>query len=77
MVTKSLITPAELTVMHGLCMGLTARKIASVMFVSEHSVRNHAYVTRQKLGVHTNCQAVLLLIKKGWIDLNHRCFSNF
>ena len=54
------LTPREIQVMTLLAEGITTREIASTLFISASTVRNHIQNILHKLDVHTRLEAVML-----------------
>lgn len=52
------LTPREVEVLRLQAEGLAYKQIAARLHVSEHTVNNHLYSVRQKLGVHTAIEAI-------------------
>jgi FixJ family two-component response regulator len=59
-------TPTDPTL---LAQGLSNREIASALFISEHTVRNHLGHVFSKLGVSSRTQAVMRAGQLGWLRL--------
>jgi len=57
------LTPRERGVLHLLTQGLTAKEIAKRLSISEVTIRNHIQHIREKLGVHSQLEAVLYALK--------------
>lgn len=57
----------EREVLRLLASGASAKAIATTLFVSLPTVRNHIHSIRAKLGVHSQLQAVVLSLKNGLI----------
>lgn len=68
-VTHSEPTRRELEVVTLLARGLSNREIASELFISEHTVRNHLGHVFNKLGVSSRTQAVMRAGQVGWLRL--------
>lgn len=62
-------TRRELEVVTLLAKGLSNRDIASQLFISEHTVRNHLGHVFAKLDVSSRTQAVLKAGEMGWLRL--------
>jgi DNA-binding NarL/FixJ family response regulator len=62
-------TARELEVTELLAKGMTNREIASALFISEHTVRNHLGHVFAKLGVSSRTQAVVRAGQVGWLRL--------
>jgi DNA-binding NarL/FixJ family response regulator len=52
------LTPREYEILRLQAEGLAYKQIAAKLNVSEHTVNNHLYAVRQKLGVHTAIEAI-------------------
>ena len=48
--------------------GFSNREIADALFVNEQTVKNHMTSIFRKLDVDDRVQALLLSIKRGWVD---------
>lgn len=62
-------TSRELDVIELLAQGMTNREIASALFISEHTVRNHLGHMFTKLAVNSRTQAVMKAGRLGWLQL--------
>ena len=67
--TKSILTKREKEVLNLLIKNKTTVEIASVLKISEKTVRNHISNAMQKLGVKGRASAVVELLKLGEISL--------
>ena len=67
--TKSILTKREKEVFNLLIKNKTTVEIASVLKISEKTVRNHISNAMQKLGVKGRASAVVELLKLGEITL--------
>ena len=66
---KSILTKREKEIFTLLVTGNSTRDIASVLDISEKTVRNHVSNVMQKLGVKGRAQAVVELLKLKEISL--------
>lgn len=66
---KQLLTKREKEVFELLVQDKTTREIASELFISEKTVRNHISNAMQKLGVKGRAQAVVELLRMGELEL--------
>lgn len=66
---KNILTDRELEVFELLIQNKTTKEIASNLYISEKTVRNHISNTIQKLGVKGRSQAIVELIKLGEISI--------
>lgn len=66
---KQILTKREKEIFDILVQDKTTREIASQLFISEKTVRNHISNVIQKLGVKGRAQAVIELIRMGEIEL--------
>ncbi|MGY3717258.1 spore germination transcription factor GerE [Sutcliffiella cohnii] len=66
---KPLLTKREREVFELLVQDKTTKEIASELFISEKTVRNHISNAMQKLGVKGRSQAVVELIRMGELEL--------
>jgi DNA-binding NarL/FixJ family response regulator len=62
-------TARELEVITLLAQGMSNREIATALFISEHTVRNHLGHVFAKLGVSSRTQAVVRAGQLGWLRL--------
>ncbi|ATH92686.1 spore germination transcription factor GerE [Bacillus glycinifermentans] len=67
--SKPLLTKREREVFELLVQDKTTKEIASELFISEKTVRNHISNAMQKLGVKGRSQAVVELLRMGELDL--------
>ena len=67
--SKSVLTMREKEIFSLLIKNKTTKDIASILNISEKTVRNHISNTMQKLSVSGRAQAVVELIKLGEITL--------
>ncbi|HJA40230.1 MAG TPA: response regulator transcription factor [Firmicutes bacterium] len=67
--TKSILTKREKEVFELLVQDKTTKEIATDLFISEKTVRNHISNAMQKLGVKGRSQAVVELIRTGELKL--------
>lgn len=63
------LTSREIEIVEALAGGKSNKQIASAMFISERTVRNHASNIYRKLNVYDRTQAVLRAARHGFIDL--------
>ena len=66
---KPLLTKREREVFELLVQDKTTKEIASELFISEKTVRNHISNAMQKLGVRGRSQAVVELLRMGELEL--------
>ncbi|WP_335869143.1 helix-turn-helix domain-containing protein [Bacillus sp. 2205SS5-2] len=66
---KPLLTKRESEVFELLVQDKTTKEIASELFISEKTVRNHISNAMQKLGVKGRSQAVVELLRMGELKL--------
>ncbi|MGY4689288.1 helix-turn-helix domain-containing protein [Salibacterium sp. K-3] len=66
---RTLLTKREREVFELLVQDKTTKEIASQLFISEKTVRNHISNTMQKLGVKGRSQAVIELIRLGELSI--------
>lgn len=66
---KPLLTKREREVFELLVQDKTTKEIASELFISEKTVRNHISNAMQKLGVKGRSQAVVELLRMGELEL--------
>ena len=67
--TKSILTKREKEVFELLVQDKTTKEIATDLFISEKTVRNHISNVMQKLGVKGRANAVIELLKLNEIEL--------
>ena len=67
--TKSILTKREKEVFELLVQDKTTKEIATDLFISDKTVRNHISNAMQKLGVKGRSQAVVELIRTGELKL--------
>ncbi len=58
----------EMDILKALVQGLDYKGVAEKLFISPHTVRTHITNIYKKLHVTSKTQAVLLAIKKGWVN---------
>lgn len=66
---KGILTNRELEVFKLLVLNKSTKEIATILNISEKTVRNHISNTMQKLGVKGRAQAVVELLKMNIISL--------
>ncbi|MEZ4531621.1 MAG: response regulator transcription factor [Thermomicrobiales bacterium] len=64
------LTLRELEVLDCVAQGFSNREIADALFVNEQTVKNHMTSIFRKLDVDDRVQALLLSIKRGWVDFS-------
>jgi DNA-binding NarL/FixJ family response regulator len=64
------LTLREIEVLDCVAQGFSNRDIADALFVNEQTVKNHMTSIFRKLGVEDRVQALLLSIKRGWVDFS-------
>jgi DNA-binding NarL/FixJ family response regulator len=64
------LTLREIEVLDCVAQGFSNRDIAEALFVNEQTVKNHMTSIFRKLGVEDRVQALLLSIKRGWVDFS-------
>ena len=67
--TKSILTKREKEVFELLVQDKTTKEIATDLFISEKTVRNHISNAMQKLGVKGRAGAVIELLRLGELSL--------
>jgi LuxR family transcriptional regulator, transcriptional regulator of spore coat protein len=67
--SKPLLTKREREVFELLVQDKTTKEIASELFISEKTVRNHISNVMQKLGVKGRSQAVVELLRMGELEI--------
>lgn len=63
------LSPREVEVLDCVAQGLSNREIATVLFVTEQTVKNHMTSVLRKLDVNDRVQAVLYAVRHGWIEI--------
>jgi DNA-binding NarL/FixJ family response regulator len=63
------LTARELDVLRGVARGSSNGEIASALNISEHTVKNHVKSILSKLGATDRTHAVMIGLKRGFIDL--------
>ncbi len=66
----SILTKREKEIFKLLIENKTTKEIASILNISDKTVRNHISNTINKLGVKSRCSAVVELLKLGELTLN-------
>jgi two-component system response regulator DegU len=64
------LTLREIEVLDCVAQGFSNREIADALFVNEQTVKNHMTSIFRKLDVDDRVQALLLSIKRGWVDFS-------
>lgn len=64
------LTLREIEVLDCVAQGFSNREIADALFVNEQTVKNHMTSIFRKLEVDDRVQALLLSIKRGWVDFS-------
>lgn len=64
------LTLREIEVLDCVAQGFSNRDIAQALFVNEQTVKNHMTSIFRKLEVDDRVQALLLSIKRGWVEFN-------
>ena len=64
------LTLREVEVLDCVAQGFSNRDIAEALFVTEQTVKNHMTSILRKLEVEDRVQALLLSIKRGWVDFS-------
>lgn len=64
-----LLTRRECEVLQLLADGKSNRGIGDALFISEKTVKNHVSNILQKMNVNDRTQAVIVAIKKGWVEV--------
>jgi PAS domain S-box-containing protein len=63
------LTPREREVLTALALGRTGAQIATELFISPETVRNHVRNARAKLGARTRAQAIARALQRGEISI--------
>lgn len=64
-----ILTKRECQVLQLLADGKSNRAVAETLYISEKTVKNHVSNILQKINVNDRTQAVVLAIRKGWVDV--------
>jgi DNA-binding NarL/FixJ family response regulator len=64
------LTSREIEVLDCVAQGFSNRDIAEALFVNEQTVKNHMTSIFRKLEVDDRVQALILAIKRGWVDFS-------
>jgi DNA-binding NarL/FixJ family response regulator len=64
------LSPRELEVLSRLARGETNREIGRTLSISDQTVKNHISSVLRKLAVVDRTQAVVVGVRRGWIDLS-------
>ncbi|GAA0446670.1 two-component system response regulator DegU [Lentibacillus halophilus] len=64
-----LLTSRECEVLQLLADGKSNRAVSETLYISEKTVKNHVSSILQKMDVNDRTQAVVLAIRKGWVDV--------
>jgi DNA-binding NarL/FixJ family response regulator len=59
------LSPREMEVLEGIVSGERDREIADRLGITEHTVKNHAYDIRRKLGVRSRTEAAVQAVRAG------------
>jgi DNA-binding NarL/FixJ family response regulator len=62
------LTMREIEVLDCVAQGFSNRQISEALFVNEQTVKNHMTSIFRKLDVEDRVQALILAIKRGWVD---------
>jgi len=62
------LTPREREVLKLVSQGASNREIASALYISEKTVKNHVTHILKKIGVDDRLQAALLAVREGWVE---------
>lgn len=62
------LTMREIEVLDCVAQGFSNREIAQALFVNEQTVKNHMTSIFRKLEVEDRVQALILSVKRGWVD---------
>jgi DNA-binding NarL/FixJ family response regulator len=65
-----ILTLREIEVLDCVAQGFSNRDIAAALFVNEQTVKNHMTSIFRKLEVEDRVQALILSIKRGWVDFS-------
>ena len=66
----TLLTPRECEVLKLIAKGMSNAEIASELFISKHTVKNHVSSIYRKLEVDDRTRVALLAIRKGLVSLD-------
>jgi DNA-binding NarL/FixJ family response regulator len=63
------LTPRETEILTQMAKGHANKQIAEILYVSEHTIKNHITSIMRKLDVNARTEAVIIAIKRGIISL--------
>lgn len=66
------LSPRELEVLACLARGKSNKEIGRILSISDQTVKNHLSSVLRKLAVSDRTQAVVLAVRRGWIDLSEK-----
>jgi DNA-binding NarL/FixJ family response regulator len=64
-----MLTSRELDVLRGAALGKSNEEIASSLYISTHTVKNHVKSILSKLSAFDRTHAVTVALKRGFIEL--------
>jgi DNA-binding NarL/FixJ family response regulator len=66
------LTPRELEILKLIADGLSNQEIASRLYLSVHTVKNHVHKILETIGVHSRWAAVRHAVERGWLPERRR-----
>lgn len=66
------LSPRELEVLGCLARGKSNKEIGRILSISDQTVKNHLSSVLRKLAVSDRTQAVVLAVRRGWIDVSEK-----
>ena len=63
------LSPREIEILGFVSQGLSNKEIASMLLISDQTVKNNITSILRKLQVNDRTQAVIYALRHGWIDL--------
>lgn len=64
------LTPREVEILNSVAQGNSNKEIASILGISDQTVKNHITSILRKLQVNDRTQAVIYALRQGWISLD-------
>ena len=63
------LSPREIEILGYVAQGLSNKEIASILSISDQTVKNNITSILRKLHVNDRTQAVIYALRHGWIDI--------
>lgn len=64
------LTPTQREILAKLASGMTGKQVARVRGIAHTTLRSHTYAAYKRLGAANIVQAILIMIRHGWIELD-------